>query len=177
MRTVGSPVADLVQRMPYPVVNTLLDAMFPPGALNYWKSAFLPELSADVITAAAQAFGRAPTDMCLIGFERFSGAVTRVPPTATAYPHREPGHNLLVIAQWTHPGQTDECIAWARATFGALAASTADRAYVNYLDADDDARMKQAYGPNFERLAKLKRRYDPDNVFHLNQNIRPARGH
>ena len=175
MREFGSPVADLVQRMPYPVINTLLDAMFPRGALSYWKSAFFPELSDDAVAAAAQAFDRAPTDMCFLVFERFSGAVTRVDPTATAYPHRQPGYNLLLISQWTDPEQTDIGIAWARETFDALRPYMADRAYVNYMDSDDDDRIRQAYGPNYERLAQLKERYDPTNLFHLNQNVTPSR--
>ena len=96
-----------------------------------------------------------------------------MPATATAYPHREPGFNLFLIAQWTDPAQTDTCIAWARETFDALSPYMADRSYMNYLSADDYDRVRQAYGPNYERLVELKRRYDPDNLFRLNQNIDP----
>jgi FAD/FMN-containing dehydrogenase len=101
------------------------------------------------------------------------GAVTRVAPTATAYPHREPGFNLLLIASWTDPAQTGACIAWARETFDALSPYMADRTYMNYLAADDQDRVATAYGPNLRRLAELKRRYDPDNLFRLNHNIDP----
>jgi FAD/FMN-containing dehydrogenase len=174
LREFGSPVADLVERLPYPVINSALDALFPRGALNYWKSAFFSELSDPVVEIATRAFEKAPTEMCLLVFEGFHGEVTRVDPTATAYPHRQPGHNLLLVSQWTDPGQTDTCIAWARETFDALRPHMAQRAYVGYLDADDDDRLRQAYGPNYERLAALKGVYDPANLFHLNQNIRPA---
>jgi FAD/FMN-containing dehydrogenase len=107
--------------------------------------------------------------------ERFGGEASRVEPTATAYPHREPGHNLLLISQWTDPAETDAGIAWARTTFDALAPHMADRAYTNYLPADDHGRVREAFGVNYDRLVELKRRYDPDNLFHLNQNIDPAR--
>ena len=107
--------------------------------------------------------------------EDFHGAVTRVAPTATAYPHREPGFNLFLISQWTDPAQTDAGIAWARETFDALSPYMADRSYTNYLPADDYDRVRQAYGPNYERLVELKRRYDPDNLFRLNHNIDPQR--
>ena len=117
------------------------------------------------------AFERAPTDLCALAIEDFHGAVTRVEPTATAYPHREPGHNLLLISQWTDPAGTDRGIAWARTTFEELAPHMAERSYTNYLPADDHDRVRQAYGVNYDRLVELKRRYDPNNLFHLNQNI------
>jgi FAD/FMN-containing dehydrogenase len=105
--------------------------------------------------------------------EDFHGAVTRVAPTATAYPHREPGYNLFLISQWTDAADTDAGIAWARETFAALSPYMADRSYTNYLSADDYDRVRQAFGPNYERLVALKRRYDPDNLFRLNHNIDP----
>ncbi|MGH3340028.1 MAG: BBE domain-containing protein, partial [Propionibacteriaceae bacterium] len=173
LRELGSPVADMVQRMPYPAMNTGADWAFPRGALNYWKSAFFSELSDAAIAVIADAFERAPGRLCAIGVEEFHGAVTRVPAEATAYPHREPGFNLILISQWTDPAQTDECIAWARQTFDALAPYMAERSYTNYLSADDHHLVRQAFGPNYERLVELKRRYDPENRFWGNQNIDP----
>ena len=119
------------------------------------------------------AFERAPSELCALVVEDFHGAVTRVPPTATAYPHRERGYNFFLISQWTDPAHTDTCIAWARETFDALSPYMADRSYTNYLSADDYDRVRQAYGPNYDRLVELKRRYDPDNLFRLNHNIDP----
>ena len=172
LRRFGSPVADMLQRMPYPVVNTGADWLFP-GALGYWKSAFFSELSDPAVEAMTTAFEQAPSELCVLGIEDFHGAVTRVPPTATAYPHRQPGYNLLLISQWTDPAQTDTGIAWARDTFDALAPYLAERSYTNYLSADDHDRVRQAYGPNYQRLVELKRRYDPGNVFRLNHNLDP----
>jgi FAD/FMN-containing dehydrogenase len=173
LREFGSPAADMVQRMPYPVVNTGVDWLFPSGALSYWKSAFFSELSDPAVEALTAAFERAPSPLCALAIEDFHGAVTRVAPTATAYPHREPGYNLLLISQWTDAADTEAGIAWARQTFDALSPYMADRSYTNYLSAEDYDRVRQAYGPNYERLVNLKRRYDPDNLFRLNHNIDP----
>ena len=173
LRQFGSPAADMVQRMPYPAVNTGVDWLFPAGALNYWKSAFFSELSDPAVEAMASAFERAPSELCALVIEDFHGAATRVAPTATAFPHREPGYNLLLISQWTDPADTEAGIAWARETFDALSPYMADRSYTNYLSADDYDRVRQAYGPNYQRLLELKRRYDPDNLFRLNHNIDP----
>jgi FAD/FMN-containing dehydrogenase len=173
LRQFGSPVADMIQRMPYPIVNTGLDWLFPAGGLNYWKSAFFSDLADPGVEVMTRAFEHAPSELCALAVEDFHGAVTRVAPTATAYPHREPGYNLLLISQWTDPADTDAGTAWARATFDSLSPYMADRSYTNYLSADDYDRVRQAYGPNYERLVELKRRYDPDNLFRLNHNIDP----
>ena len=174
VRTAGTPLLDVIGPMPYPVVNTLLDGAFPKGARNYWKSAFFKELSADVIGLLVDAFERVPSPMSGLVIEHFHGAVTRVDPTATAYPHREPGFNLVLLGEWLDPADDAANIAWVRSTFDAVAPYTSDAVYVNYLGGDEPDRVRNAYGPNWERLVTLKRRWDPDNVFHLNQNIDPA---
>jgi FAD/FMN-containing dehydrogenase len=173
LRKFGSPAADMVQRMPYPTVNTGVDWLFPRGALSYWKSAFLSELSDAAVDVIVGAFEKAPSELCALVLVDYHGAATRVERTATAYQHRQPGFNLLLISSWTEPAQNDECIAWAHETFDALSPHVVERAYTNYLSADDHERVREAFGPNLERLVALKRRYDPDNMFHLNQNIAP----
>ncbi len=174
LREFGSPAADAVQRMPYPDINTGVDWLFPKGALSYWKSAFLSELSEAAVQVIVAAFEQAPSELCALVLEDFHGAATRVATTATAYPHRQPGFNLLLISSWRDPSQSDACIAWAHETYAALSPHMASRAYTNYLAAEDYDRVKDAFGPNLDRLVELKRRYDPDNLFHLNQNIAPA---
>jgi FAD/FMN-containing dehydrogenase len=174
VRTAATPLLDVIGPMPYPVVNTLLDGAFPKGARNYWKSAFFKELSADVIGLLVDAFERVPSPMSGLVIEHFHGAVTRVDPTATAYPHREPGFNLVLLGEWLDPADDAANVAWVRSTFDAVAPHTSDAVYVNYLGSDEPDRVRNAYGPNWERLVTLKRRWDPDNVFHLNQNIDPA---
>jgi FAD/FMN-containing dehydrogenase len=173
LRQFGSPAMDMIERMPYPAVNTGVDWLSPKGSLRYWKSAFFSELSAPAVEVMTRAFEQAPSELCALVIEDFHGAVTRVAPTATAYPHRDPGYNFFLISQWTEPTHTDTCIAWARETFDALSPYMADRCYTNYLSAEDYDRVRYAYGPNYERLVEQKRRYDPDNLFRLNLNIDP----
>ena len=174
VRAFGPPVMDLVQRMPYPVVNTLVDDAFPRGTFNYWKSAFLTDLSESAVAILTDAFQNSPTTMCALIIENFHGAATRVSPTATAFPHRQPGYNCIIISQWADAADTVAGTQWARDTFDALRPHMADAAYVNYLDQDDAERVAAAYGPNYPRLVELKGRYDPDNTFRLNQNIVPG---
>ena len=170
----GSPLVTQVGPMPYPVMNTLLDAGYPTGSLNYWLSSFADGLSDELIDAAVQRFATVPSPMSAILFEHFHGAVTRVAPTDTAVPHREPGWNLLLPSVWMDPATTDANIRWTRETHTALAPHLSARRWLNYLGDDqaDDA-VRGAYGPNYERLREIKRRYDPSNVFHLNHNIAP----
>ncbi len=172
LRDLG-PVLDMVDRIPYPVMNTLVDAGYPKGVLGYWKSAFVNDLSDEAVATMQKAFENSPTAMCGMFVEHFHGAATRVDPTATAFPHREAGYNLVIISQWEDPAQTDAGIAWARETFDALRPFMAEKVYVNYMDADEAERVRIAYGPNYDRLVELKRRYDPQNLFRLNQNIAP----
>jgi len=104
--------------------------------------------------------------------EHFHGAVCRVGVSDTAVPHRNPGYNLGIFSEWTDRAATDENIAWARETYAAMKPYRTELRYVNYLDEEDAGEaVRAAYGPNYDRLVEVKRRYDPDNVFHLNHNI------
>jgi FAD/FMN-containing dehydrogenase len=173
-KSFGSPLVVEVGPLPYPVMNTLLDAGYPAGALNYWLSSFTRGLPDGLIDTAVERFRAAPSPMNAILLEHFHGAVTRIGPSETAVPHREPGWNLLIPSVWTDPADTDANVAWTRETFAALQPHLAARRWLNYLGDDqaDDA-TRAAYGPNYDRLREIKRRYDPDNVFHLNHNIAP----
>jgi FAD/FMN-containing dehydrogenase len=173
-KTWGSPLVVDVGPMPYPVMNTLLDEGYPAGALNYWLSSFTSGLTDELIGVALERFATVPSPMTAILFEHFHGAVTRIGATDTAVPHREEGWNLLIPSVWTNPADTDANIAWTRETFAALKPHFGTGRWLNYLGDDqaDDA-IRAAYGPNCDRLAEVKRRYDPDNVFHLNHNIVP----
>lgn len=174
----GAPLDVQVGPMPYSVLNTLFDASYPAGALNHWKSAFLRDLSDEAIDDVVTRFAACPSPMSLIAIEHFHGAVTRVPVDATAMPHRETGFNLLITSVWTDPDSTAANVAWTRESFNGLDRFVVDRRYVNYLDADDtgDAAASSAFGRNYERLGEIKRVYDPENVFHLNTNVKPADG-
>ncbi len=173
-KTWGSPVVVDVGAMPYPVMNTLLDGGFPTGSLNYWLSSFTRGLPDELIDIAVERFATVPSPMSAILLEHFHGAVTRVGPTETAVPHREAGWNLVLPSVWMDPAETEANIAWTRETFAALRPHFGAGRWLNYLGDDqaDDA-VRAAYGPNYDRLQEVKRRYDPDNVFHLNHNIAP----
>jgi FAD/FMN-containing dehydrogenase len=174
LRQFGPPAADLIQPMPYPVINTLNDAGYPKGAFNYWKSAFLTDLSDAPLEIMIDALHRCPSPMSGLGIAPYLGAVTRVDATATAFAHRAPGYSLLIVSQWPDARETEPNITWARETFDALHPYLANRSYVNNLTAEDGRMVHQVWGANYERLVTIKRRYDPDNVFRLNHNIDPG---
>jgi FAD/FMN-containing dehydrogenase len=173
LRNYGAAILDAIEVMPYPVVNTVLDDAFPKGALNYWKSAFLTELSDEVIAILMDAYAQVPSPMSAIILEHLHGEATRVAPSATAYPWRDPGYTVLVIAQWADPADTQTNVAWAQELMQQLRPHLSERRYMNYMSADDAGFVREAYGPNFDRLVELKRTYDPTNLFRLNQNIDP----
>jgi FAD/FMN-containing dehydrogenase len=172
--TWGSPLMVEVGSMPYPVMNTILDAGFPDGALNYWLSSFTHGLPDELIDIAVERFARVPSPMTSILFEHFHGAVTRVGASETAVPHREKGWNLLIPSVWTDPVDNEANVAWSREAFAAMRPHFGSGRWLNYLG-DDQAEeaVRAAYGANYERLREVKRRYDPENVFHLNHNIAP----
>jgi FAD/FMN-containing dehydrogenase len=172
--TFGSPALSQVGPMPYPEVNKMLDGGYPKGALNYWKSSFFRDLSDEAIDTMVERFAASPSPMTAIVIENFHGAVTRVPVDATAVWHREPGYNVAITSVWTDPATTDANVAWTRDLYSALEPFFESRRYVNYLGSDDPDATRAAYGPNHDRLARLKREYDPDNVFRSNHNIVPA---
>jgi FAD/FMN-containing dehydrogenase len=174
LKAFGSPLMVDVGPMPYPVLNTILDAGFPTGALNYWRSSFTSGLSDGLVEAAAERFAAAPSPMSAIIFENFHGAVTRVGVTDTAVPHREKGWNLALASVWMDPADTEANVAWTRDTHAALQEHYSGGRWLNYL-ADDEGgdAVRAAYGPNYDRLVEVKRRYDPDNFFRLNHNIVP----
>ena len=175
LKSFGSPVLDALGPMPYCQLNGMLDAGYPKGAFNYWKSSFLAQLSNDAIDIIVESFARCPTPMCQMLIEYLHGAATRVGVSDTAFPVRAEGYNFLVLGQWTDRAISDRCIAWTRQTYADMAPFFATARYVNYLDEDDlGDPVAAAYGPNYRRLQQLKAKYDPDNFFHMNQNIRPA---
>ena len=173
-KTWGSPLMVEVGPMPYPVMNTLLDAAYPAGSLNYWLSSFIRGLTDDLIDTALERFASVPSPMTAMLFEYFHGAVTRIGVTDTAVPHRDQGWNFLIPSVWIDPADTAANIDWTRDTFAAMRPHFGRGRWLNYLGDDqaDDA-IRAAYGPNYDRLVEVKRRYDPENVFHLNHNIVP----
>ena len=166
---------DMLGPIPYTVQNTLLDAGNPKGARNYWKSSFVDSLSDSAIDTVVGAFESAPSPMSALLFEHFHGAAVRPDATATAFPHRTKGYNLLVISEWMDSVADEPNVQWAKETFSAVEQFMVPDVYVNYLDDDErEGRVSAAYGANYPRLRQIKKKYDPDNAFSLNQNIEPA---
>src|SRR5262249_12011685 len=146
VREFGPPAVDLIGPMPYPVMNTLLDPAFPTGALNYWKSAFFPELSDAAVRTMVDAFEATPSEMSGMVIEHFHGEVSRIDPTATAFPHRRPGYNLALIGEWLDPSETETNIRWVRETFAGPEPYKAPQVDVNYLGYGGGARTRARHG-------------------------------
>lgn len=175
VKAFGPPIIDAIGPVPYSAMNTMLDAGYPKGGLNYWKSGFLGDLSDEAIATAIDCFARCPTPMGAVIFEHLHGQVTRVGATGTAFPHRAAGYNMLILGQWMNPAESEQCTGWARQSYASLRSFMRDSCYVNYMGDDEaEGALQSAYGPNLARLRQIKAKYDPDNIFHLNQNIRPA---
>jgi FAD/FMN-containing dehydrogenase len=175
IRALGKPIADVVAPTPYVAWQTALDPLLAPGARNYWKSHDFVELDDAALDIMIDEAGRLPTPDCEILVLNVGGAASRVPADATAYPHREVQFIVNIHTRWSDASQDTRCIAWARALFDRMAPHATGGVYVNFMPADEAPRVHRgAYASNFERLARLKTRYDPDNLFRLNQNIPPA---
>ena len=156
-------------------MQSLLDAGSPAGNFNYWKSNFLRALSDEAIETMILHFGRVPSPNSGLLIEQIGGAVARVNDDATAFNQRSSPFNFLALGTWTDPTQTPQNVAWTRDAFDAMQPFTSGGVYLNYLGDEGQDRVRAAYGaPKYERLVALKNKYDPTNLFHLNQNIQPA---
>jgi FAD/FMN-containing dehydrogenase len=172
LRAQGRPVADVVAPHPYVAWQTILDPLLTSGERNYWKSHDFIELSDGLIDVFLQYAQRLPDPQSEIAFAQLGGAVGRVADDATAYTHRNANFVLNVHGRWSDPGKDAKCIAWARDLFNAAGPYATGGVYVNFLTGEEGDRVREAYGSNFDRLIELKNRYDPKNLFRVNQNIR-----
>jgi FAD/FMN-containing dehydrogenase len=174
IKAFGPPVMDAMGPITYCQQNGLLDPSLPKGALNYWKSHFLVDLTDDCIDAMIEAFAKTPSPMSQVVIEHFHGAAARVPVRETACPMRITGFNIVIISQWMDATENDQHIAWCRDVYKTLTPYLGSTRYVNYMGADESGDPAEvAYGPNYNRLRDLKKKYDPENLFHVNVNIRP----
>jgi FAD/FMN-containing dehydrogenase len=175
LRALGRPIADVVGPTPFVGWQQAFDPLLGPGRRNYWKSHDLVELGDEAIDLLTAYAGRLPSPECEIFIAHLGGAVNRVPATATAYPHRDVSFVVNVHTRWGDAAQDEAFIGWTRELFDRMAPHATGGVYVNFMPADEGVRVGQgAYGPNYERLSRLKARYDPTNLFRRNQNILPA---
>jgi hypothetical protein len=173
LRGFGTPYGEHIGAMPYVEWQKAFDPLLTPGARNYWKSHNFTELRDEALGAIIEYAMKLPSPQCEIFIGLIAGAANRVPPDAMAYPSRDAKFVLNVHARWDEAAQDQVCIDWARAFFQASKPYASAGAYVNFMTADETDRVAAAYGSNYQRLAGIKKKYDPGNVFHVNQNIKP----
>ena len=167
LRSYGPPATDLFQPMPYNQAQRMADFLWPSGLHGYWKSSYMEDMSDEAIAVVIDYFARVPSRHTVIVLEfNGNGAMSRVPESATAFGHRKWPFNFLVTSAWSDPSDTDRNITWTREFFDAMRPFLANASYVNYIGDDDPAK--------FARLAALKSKYDPANLFRMNQNIAPV---
>jgi FAD/FMN-containing dehydrogenase len=159
---------------PYAEWQQAFDALLTPGSRNYWKSHNFDELNDGALDTVLEYTGRLPSPQCEIFISYLKGAATRVPTDATAYAHRNAKFIMNVHARWEDAKDDDTCRDWARAFFKASTPYASAGAYVNFMTGDEGNTEATAYGSNYSRLTQIKKQYDPDNVFHINHNIKPA---
>jgi FAD/FMN-containing dehydrogenase len=174
LRDVAPIVAEHVGPMPYPALNAAFDGLVPPGLQHYWKANFVKELSDEAIRAHLEYGPKVPVVNSTVHIYPINGAAHRVAPDATAFAYRDANFATVIAGMWPDPAQNEDNIAWVRDYYDATAPHSEEGGYINFLADDDQARIKANYRGNFDRLAAIKGRYDPDNLFHLNQNIEPA---
>jgi FAD binding domain/Berberine and berberine like len=173
LRTFGSPMVDAIQPMPFPQMQTLLDAAFPDGNHNYWKSTFLREFSDDAIAVLVEHANRATSPLTGVVIEYYGGAASRVGVSETAFAQRQAQYSVGILAQWVDAGESQRHIEWARCLADAVRPFSSGAYLLNFLGDEGEDTIKAAFGPNYDRLMAIKKKYDPKNFFCMNQNIKP----
>ncbi len=174
VRSFGTPLLDGIQPMPFPVLQSVFDALFPPGLQWYWRADFFNEIT-DQAVAVHEEFGAAlPTPLSTMHLYPIDGAVHRVSPDATAFAYRDAGWAGVIVGVDPDPANAGKIRDWSVRYWDALHPTSAGGAYVNFMMDEGADRVRASYGPNYDRLARIKAHYDPGNFFRINQNIRPA---
>jgi FAD/FMN-containing dehydrogenase len=172
-RQVATPVAEHVGVMPFSDVNALFDALVPRGLQQYWKAAFVTELTDDAIDAHFVHGPGLPAMNSTVHIYPISGACHDIADDATAFGHRDASFAAVIAGMWPDPAENDANTQWVKDYYAAIAPHSEAGGYINFAAADDQARVPDNFGANYERLRDVKRIYDPQNLFHLNQNIVP----
>ncbi len=171
---VAPVMAEHVGPMPYPALNSAFDALTPPGLQHYWKANFNKELTDGAIEGHLEHGPKLPAVNSTIHIYPINGACHRVPSDASAFGHRDATFATVIAGMWPDPAQNEANTAWVRDYYAATAPHSEEGAYINFASADDQDRVPANYGRNYERLASIKREFDPGNMFRINQNIAPA---
>ena len=171
---VAPVIAEHVGPAPYPAMNSAFDGLYPPGQLqHYWKASFVKELTDDAIAAHVQHGPDVPVVNSTVHIYPINGAAHRVAPDATAFAYRDANFATVIAGMWPDPSQNEANTKWVRDYYDAIAPHSETGGYVNFMAGDDQDRIRANYKGNYDRLVEIKRKFDPDNLFHLNQNIAP----
>jgi FAD/FMN-containing dehydrogenase len=173
-RNAAPAVAQWIDRMPYPALNGAFDGLVPPGLQHYWKAAFGGPLSDGAIEAHLEHGPKVPVVNSTMHIYPINGAVHDLPADATAFGHRGAKYATVIAGMWPDPAQNEANTRWVKDYYRALAPHSEEGGYINFAAADDQARVRSNFGTSYGRLAEIKAKYDPDNVFRHNQNIAPA---
>jgi hypothetical protein len=161
--------------MPFPAIQSMFDPIFPKGLQWYWKGDFVKDLSDEAIDVHIAEAAKAPSEISLMHLYPIDGAAMRVAKGETPWGGRNATFSMAIAAVDPRPSQAEKLKSWGRAYWNAVHKFNPGGGYVNFMDADEgEARVKASYGEHYERLAAIKRKYDPANLFRVNQNIRPA---
>jgi FAD/FMN-containing dehydrogenase len=172
LRVLG-PESDAIQPVSYQALQQASDGGFPSGQQHYWKAGWLTLLDDEVVDVMVDFVARMPSPSSGVGLQQLHGAAGRVDATTTAYPHRGSRYDCLILSQWPDAAESPRNIAWTREFFEAMQPFFAAGVYVNNPGEEGELRLRQAYGPNYDRLIAVKTKYDPTNLFQYNQNIQP----
>jgi FAD/FMN-containing dehydrogenase len=176
VKTFGAPLVAGLQPMPYSVLQSAFDALNPAGLQQYWRADFFSEISDAAIDVHVKYGKQLPTGLSAMHLHPIDGAASRIPADATAFAYRDGGWAGVIIGVDPDPANAGLLSQWARDYWEELHPTSAGGAYVNFLMSEGQERVRAAYRGNYQRLAQTKYRYDPDNTFHINQNIEPASG-
>ena len=176
IRSFGPPTLDLVGPMPYPMLQSMFDGLYPPGHQWYWRADFVNELSDEAIALHVKYGSEMPTMQSSMHMYPINGAAHRVGNDETAWAYRDANWAEVIVGVDPDPANNDRIISWTKDYWDALHPYSAGGAYVNFMMDEGQERVQATYGDNYERLVAIKNKYDPTNLFRVNQNIRPKGG-
>ncbi len=169
-----APIFKHVGMMPFPALQSLFDPLLPKGLQWYWKGDFVKELPDEAIDAHLEHAAKAPSELSLVHLYPIDGAVHRVGPSETAWSCRNAMWSMVIAGIDPDPSKAEAITNWAKAYWEAIHPYTMGGAYVNFMMEEGEDRVKATYGDNYDRLVKIKNKYDPTNLFRVNQNIKPT---
>ena len=175
LRKFGTVLGEFMAVQPLEAWQAIFDPLLTPGSRNYWKSHNFAELSDEIIEVGVKYANNLPSPQCEIFFAHLGGEINRLDSSANAYAHREANYVLNVHGRWDDASDDAKCVKWSRDLFEATKPYASAGVYINFMTAEEVDRVEFAFGSNYEKLMKVKQKYDPNNILRLNQNIQPGK--